>query len=53
MPKFAANLHYLFNEVPFLDRFGLAAEVGFKGVEFQVPIIGLRTSWLRSSSATG
>jgi hydroxypyruvate isomerase len=37
MPKFAANLHYLFNEVPFLDRFGLAAEVGFKGVEFQVP----------------
>jgi hydroxypyruvate isomerase len=20
MPRFAANLHYLFNEVPFLDR---------------------------------
>lgn len=37
MPKFAANLHYLFNEVPFLERFTLAAEVGFKGVEFQVP----------------
>ena len=37
MPKFAANLHYMFNEVPFLDRFALAAEVGFKGVEFQVP----------------
>lgn len=37
MPKFAANLHYLFNEVPFLDRFALAAQVGFKGVEFQVP----------------
>lgn len=37
MPKFAANLHYMFNEVPFLDRFAAAAEVGFKGVEFQVP----------------
>jgi len=37
MPKFAANLHYLFTEVPFLDRFAAAAEAGFKGVEFQVP----------------
>lgn len=37
MPKFAANLHYMFNEVPFMDRFELAASVGFKGVEFQVP----------------
>ena len=37
MPKFAANLHYMFNEVPFLDRFSLAADVGFRAVEFQVP----------------
>ena len=37
MPKFAANLHYLFTEVPFLDRFEAAAEAGFKAVEFQVP----------------
>lgn len=37
MPKFAANLHYMFNEVPFLDRFAAAAHAGFKGVEFQVP----------------
>ena len=37
MPKFAANLHYLFSEVPFLDRFEAAADAGFKGVEFQVP----------------
>ena len=37
MPKFAANLHYLFTEVPFLDRFAAAGETGFKGVEFQVP----------------
>ena len=37
MPRFAANLHYLFNEVPFLDRFAAAASAGFQGVEFQVP----------------
>lgn len=37
MPKFAANLHYLFAEVPFLDRFELAARAGFRAVEFQVP----------------
>jgi hydroxypyruvate isomerase len=37
MPRFAANLHYLFTEVPFLDRFEAAARCGFKAVEFQVP----------------
>ncbi len=37
MPRFAANLHYLFSEVPFLDRFAVAADCGFRGVEFQVP----------------
>lgn len=37
MPKFAANLHYLFTEVPFLERFEEAARAGFRGVEFQVP----------------
>jgi hydroxypyruvate isomerase len=37
MPKFAANLHYLFTEVAFLDRFAAAARAGFRGVEFQVP----------------
>lgn len=37
MPRFAANLHYLFNEVPFLERFEAAARAGFHGVEFQVP----------------
>jgi hydroxypyruvate isomerase len=35
--KFAANLSMLFNEVPFLERFGAAAEAGFKGVEFLFP----------------
>lgn len=37
MPKFAANLSMLFNEVPFLDRFAAAAQAGFKYVEFMSP----------------
>ncbi|BCL69556.1 hydroxypyruvate isomerase [Vibrio nigripulchritudo] len=37
MPKFAANLTMLFNEVDFLDRFGLAKHAGFKAVEFLFP----------------
>ena len=34
MPRFSANLTFLFNEVPFLDRFGEAAQAGFRAVEF-------------------
>lgn len=37
MPKMAANLSMLFNEVPFMDRFDAAAKAGFKGVEFLFP----------------
>ncbi len=37
MPKFAANLTMLFNEVPFLDRFERAAQAGFDAVEFLFP----------------
>ena len=37
MPRFAANLTLLFNEVPFLDRFELAAQAGFQAVEFLFP----------------
>ena len=37
MPRFAANLTLLFNEVPFLERFELAAKAGFKAVEFLFP----------------
>ncbi len=37
MPRFAANLTMLFNEVPFLDRFERAARAGFKAVEFLFP----------------
>lgn len=37
MPKFAANLSMLFNEVDFLDRFAAAAAAGFRGVEYLFP----------------
>ena len=37
MPRFAANLTMMFNEVPFLQRFGAAARAGFRGVEFLFP----------------
>ena len=37
MPKFAANLTMLYNEVDFLDRFRAAADAGFQGVEYLFP----------------
>ncbi len=37
MPKFAANLTMLFNEVDFLDRFAAAAKAGFRGIEYLFP----------------
>jgi hydroxypyruvate isomerase len=37
MPRFAANLAYLFTERPLLERFGAAAAAGFKAVELQFP----------------
>ena len=37
LPKLAANLSMMFNEVEFLDRFDAAADAGFAGVEFLFP----------------
>jgi hydroxypyruvate isomerase len=37
MPRFCANIGFLFAELPFLDRFGAAAHAGFTGVEFASP----------------
>ena len=37
MLRFSANLSFLFNEVPFLERFGEAAQAGFRAVEFGFP----------------
>jgi hydroxypyruvate isomerase len=37
MPKFAANIAYLFTERPLIERFAAAAAAGFKAVELQFP----------------
>jgi hydroxypyruvate isomerase len=37
MPRFAANLTMMFNEVAFPQRFAAAARAGFKAVEFLFP----------------
>ncbi|HVY18270.1 MAG TPA: 2-oxo-tetronate isomerase [Rhodopila sp.] len=37
MPRLAANLSMMFNEMPFLDRFAAARQAGFEGVEFLFP----------------
>lgn len=37
MPRFCANLMFLFQELPFLERFEAAAAAGFKAVEYQFP----------------
>jgi hydroxypyruvate isomerase len=34
VPKFAANLSFIFQEIGFLERFAAAAECGFKAVEY-------------------
>jgi hydroxypyruvate isomerase len=47
VPRFAANLSMMFNEVPFLDRFAAARKAGFEGVEFLFPY-DFSTSELRT-----
>src|SRR5579872_5480776 len=37
MPRFAANLGYLFTEHAMIDRVGAAAAAGFKAIELQFP----------------
>ena len=37
MPRFSANLSFLFQDVPLLDRIDAAAANGFRGVEFMSP----------------
>jgi len=37
MPQFAANLTFLFTEVPFMERFSAARRAGFRAVEFMFP----------------
>lgn len=37
MPKFAANLNWLFTDLPMLDRFDATSKAGFKAVEYMFP----------------
>jgi hydroxypyruvate isomerase len=37
MPRLAANLAYLFTELPLIERFAAAAAAGFRAVELQFP----------------
>ena len=37
MPRFCANLGFLFPDLPFLDRFAVAAKAGFAAVEYASP----------------
>lgn len=37
MPKFAANLTFMFTEWDFLDRFAAAADAGFDAIEYFLP----------------
>lgn len=37
MAKFSANLSFLFTEKPFLERYKLAKDLGFKAVESGFP----------------
>src|ERR1700694_348201 len=37
MPRFSANLSFLYPELPFLDRLDAAGASGFRGVEYMSP----------------
>ncbi|MFZ4535358.1 2-oxo-tetronate isomerase [Propionivibrio sp.] len=52
MPRFAANLTMMFNEVPFQERFAAAAKAGFVAVEFLFPYdypVADVTRWLQEA----
>ena len=53
MPRLAANLSMMFNEVPFLDRFAAARRAGFEGVEFLFPYDFPATTLRERLSAEG
>ena len=53
MPRFAANLSFLFTEVPFLDRFEAAAKAGFKAVEFLNPFEAPKAELVARLKANG
>ena len=53
MPKFAANLTFLFKELPFLERFEAAADAGFDAVEVLFPYDDAATEVVRRLNRSG
>lgn len=53
MPKFAANLSFLYNEHAFLDRFAAAAADGFRAVEFLFPYDAAPERVVAAAAAAG
>jgi hydroxypyruvate isomerase len=53
MPKFCANLTFLFNELPFAERFTAAANAGFKAVEYMAPYPYVAADLAAALSANG
>jgi len=53
MPRFAANLSFLFTELPFLDRFEAAAKAGFRAVEYLNPFEAPAAELKRRLQANG
>jgi len=54
MPKFAANLSFLFTDAPFPERFARALAAGFAGVEYLFPYdwpAGEVADWLAAAGA--
>ena len=47
MPRFSANLTFLFKEYPFLERFEAAKDAGFEGVEVLFPYDDAASELLR------
>ena len=50
MPRFAANLAFLFTERSLIERFGAAAAAGFSAVELQYPYDWRHPLWRPSWS---
>src|SRR3954468_5781444 len=53
MPKFAANLTMLFNEMPFMDRFAAAKAAGFSGIEYLFPYDFEKAQWREQLDSHG
>ena len=52
-PRFAANLNWLFTDLPMAARFDAAQAAGFDGVELLWPYQGSLTQWERWAEASG